>query len=121
MLASVLVAFGMTYAYAMPAMADSGAAKTAVCDGITQAGGDCAGDGAQVTKVIKLVIQIISAIAGIAAIIMVILSGMKYITSGGDSSKVASAKNSLIYAIIGLIIVALSQTIVHYVLGNVTK
>jgi hypothetical protein len=105
----------------MPVAADSGASKTAVCDGITQAGGDCAGDGAQLTKVIKLVIQIISAIVGVAAVIMVIIGGMKYVTSGGDASKIASAKNTIVYAIVGLIIVALAQAIVRFTLYNATK
>jgi hypothetical protein len=43
---------------------------------------------------------------------------LRYITSGGDSTKVSGAKNTLIYAIIGLIIVALAQLIVHFVLGQ---
>ena len=50
-------------------------------------------------------------IVGVVAIIMIIVGGFRYITSGGDSSKVGSAKNTIIYAIIGLILVALAQII----------
>jgi hypothetical protein len=57
-----------------------------------------------------------SIIVGAIAIIMIIYGGFRYITSGGDSGKVGSAKNTLIYAIIGLIIVALAQLIVRFVL-----
>jgi hypothetical protein len=47
---------------------------------------------------------------------MIVLSGFKYITSGGDANKVSSAKSSLVYAIIGLVIVVLAQVIVHFVI-----
>jgi hypothetical protein len=64
------------------------------------------------------VVNIFSVIVGIVAVIMIIYGGFKYITSGGDSGNVSGAKNTLIYAIVGLIIVALAQFIVHYVLGT---
>ena len=47
---------------------------------------------------------------------MIIVGGIKYITSGGDSGNISGAKNTIIYAVIGLIIVALAQMLVHYVL-----
>ena len=64
------------------------------------------------------IISIFSIIVGVVAVIMVIFGGFKYITSGGDSSSVSGAKNTLIYAIVGLIIVALAQFIVHFVLNT---
>jgi hypothetical protein len=69
-------------------------------------------------KVIATIINIMSVLIGIVAVIMIIVSGFRYITSGGDSSKTASAKNTLIYAIIGLVIVALAQVIVKFVLDR---
>jgi len=63
------------------------------------------------------IINILSIIIGVAAVIMIIFGGFKYITSGGASEKVTSAKNTILYAIIGLIIVALAQLIVHFVLN----
>lgn len=64
------------------------------------------------------IVNIFSVIVGIIAVIMIIYGGFKYITSGGDSGNVSGAKNTLIYAIVGLIIVALAQFIVHFVLGQ---
>jgi hypothetical protein len=64
------------------------------------------------------VVNIFSVIVGVIAVIMIIFGGFKYITSGGDSGNVSSAKNTLIYAVVGLIIVALSQFIVHVVLST---
>lgn len=67
------------------------------------------------------IVSIFSIIVGIVAVIMIIYGGFRYITSGGDSGKVGGAKNALIYAIIGLVIVALAQFIVHYVLNTATN
>lgn len=100
-----------------PVFAD---AKADVCSGVNMAGGSgCGGGDADITKVVKVVIQILSLVAGIAAVVMIIVAGLRYITSGGDSSGVSGAKSSLIYALVGLVIVALAQVIVHFVLGKV--
>jgi hypothetical protein len=65
----------------------------------------------------KTVVNILSLIVGILAVIMIIYGGLRYITSGGSSEGVGGAKNTIIYAIIGLVIVALAQLIVHFVLN----
>ncbi len=62
-------------------------------------------------------VNILSLIVGIIAVIMIVYGGLRYITSGGDSGNVGNAKNTLLYAIIGLVIVALAQLIVHFVLN----
>ena len=88
---------------------------------LTTADGDCAAveDGADGLQALVIrVINIFSIIVGIVAVIMIIVGGLKYITSGGESSNVSGAKNTIIYAIIGLIVVALAQFIVRFVLGN---
>lgn len=86
-------------------------------------GDGCSGDqagtgdpGQGLTDVIALVVNVISMVVGVLAVIMIIFGGMKYITSGGESNKITSAKNTIIYALIGLVIVALAQFIVRFVL-----
>src|ERR1044072_5033996 len=74
----------------------------------------------KINNIIRLVINIFSLIVGVVSVIMIIVGGLKYITSGGESSNISSAKNTIIYAIIGLVIVALAQFIVHFVLGKIT-
>ncbi len=71
-----------------------------------------------IASIAKEIVNIMSMIVGVIAVIMIIYAGFKYITSGGESNGVSSAKNSLIYAIVGLIIVALAQIIVHLVLNT---
>lgn len=88
-----------------------------VLEGIGQTGNDCTG--ATVNNVPSTVVTILSIIAGIAAVIMIIISGFKYITSGGDSNGVAAAKNTLVYALVGLAVAALAQVLVHFVLRNI--
>ena len=76
--------------------------------------------GEKVNALITQVINIFSVIVGIIAVIMIIWGGLKYITSGGDSGNVTGAKNTILYAIIGLIIVALAQFIVRFILSKTT-
>lgn len=59
-------------------------------------------------------------IVALIAIIMLIYGGVRYITSGGDSKKVTDAKNTILYAIIGLIISFLSYAIINFVIGTLT-
>lgn len=77
-----------------------------------------AGVGPDVNKTLKLGINIFSMIVGFAAIIMIIVGGLKYITSGGESSNISGAKNTILYAIIGLVVVALAQVVVRFVLDK---
>ena len=71
-----------------------------------------------VNDLLHRIVNIFSAVVGVIAVIMIIVGGLRYITSGGDSSKVSTAKNSIIYAIVGLVIVALAQLIVRFVLNQ---
>lgn len=109
-----------------PAYADafsSSNAKSQACSGITgqETAGNCSTPGKSIEAIIQTVINFLSAIIGTVAVVMIVVGGFKYITSGGDSGKVAGAKSTLIYAIIGLVIVAMAQFIAQFVLKEVTK
>jgi len=110
---------------AMPAFAAPDTINAGLCTGVTNATGGTGGctstDGTASLKTLaSKIINIFSILVGIIAVVMVIFGGFKYITSGGDSGNVTGAKNTLIYAIIGLLVVALSQFIVHFVLSTAT-
>ena len=84
---------------------------------------DCKGPNdatAKVNKVIHSIINFLSIIVGVVAVIMIIIGGLRYITSGGSDTGVTSAKNTILYAIIGLIIVAFAQILTRFVLKEVT-
>lgn len=118
-LAVVMASFGVVFS-AVSAMAASPGAET-VCNGITSTGGSCDGSGSDIDAVIRLAFDILSRIAGIIGIVMVIVAGIKYMTSQGDAGQVKGAKSALIYALIGLVIAALAQIIVHFVLTETDK
>jgi hypothetical protein len=61
---------------------------------------------------------ILAIVAGIVSVIFLVWGGIKYITSGGDSSGVSSAKNTIIAALIGLVIAALARPIINFVIGR---
>ena len=84
--------------------------------GVNAGCGDADQVESKVNSTIKLIINIFSFIVGIVAVIMIIIGGLKYITSSGDAGNVTSAKNTILYAIIGLVVVALAQIIVRFVL-----
>lgn len=87
-------------------------------DGNCQATGD---DGVErVNRAIRKLINTLSLIVGIVAVVMIIIGGLRYVTSGGSDTNVTSAKNTILYAIIGLIIVALAQIMVRFVLRQLT-
>lgn len=97
-------------------------AKASICEGVGLAGsgtGCTQGSGPTVETAIAAAINLISIVVGVIAVIMVIVGGLKYILSSGDSNNINSAKNTILYAIIGLVIVAFAQIIVRYVLNNV--
>lgn len=83
---------------------------------------DCSVEGGttRLNDIITSIINIFSLIVGLVSVIMIIYGGFLYVTSGGDSGKVTNAKNAIIYAIIGLVVVALAQFIVQFVLSRVT-
>lgn len=74
-----------------------------------------------VNTLLVQVINVFSLIVGVTAVVMIIIGGLKYITSGGDSGNVTGAKNTILYAIVGLVIVALAQVIVRFVLAKVSN
>lgn len=118
-LAFVAVFAAFTMATAAPALA---APKDDVCAGVELTGGSCEPpkNGTSVQSVITDVINILSFVVGVTAVIMIIIGGFKYITSGGDSGSVTGAKNTILYAIIGLVIVAVAQVIVRFVIRTAT-
>ncbi len=67
---------------------------------------------------IKTVISLLLTALGIIAVIMIIIGGVRYTTSQGDSSGLKSAKDTIIYAVVGLVVAMLSYAIVNFVVGR---
>lgn len=72
------------------------------------------------TDVIKTVINVLLFIIGSLSVIMIIVGGIRYVVSNGDSSQITNAKNTIMYAVVGLIIALLAYAIVNFVVTQFT-
>lgn len=90
------------------------------CDGATSESEVCTSSGGNPVSgtngVILRVVDIVSFIIGVAAVIMVILGGLKYITANGDANSLSSAKNTILYAIIGVVVAAFANIIIRFII-----
>lgn len=71
------------------------------------------GDGGIITTVINTMLFIV----GILSVVMIIFAGIRYVTAHGDKGQVEGAKNTLIYAIVGLIVSIVAYALVNWVTG----
>jgi uncharacterized membrane protein YidH (DUF202 family) len=98
----------------------SGDSEAAVCEGLALTGGGCDGTAdTRIPDIIRTAIRIFQMVVGVIAVFMVITAGVNYVTSAGDSSKTATAKNRILYSAVGLVVVVLSEAIVQFVLNRV--
>ncbi|HEX7633404.1 MAG TPA: hypothetical protein VF401_03695 [Candidatus Saccharimonadales bacterium] len=95
----------------------SGTNAPGVCTDVKKYGASDAKN--PVVQILKGAINLLSLIVGFAAIIGLLISSIRIMTSGGEGSKVASARAGLVYSLIGIVVVALAQAIVVFALKNV--
>ncbi|USN97630.1 MAG: hypothetical protein H6799_00825 [Candidatus Nomurabacteria bacterium] len=127
---TVAFAFVLSSVALVPAPSSAESFNDGVCRGVNtvlnDTGGtistdtNCAeGDGNdQLAQLVNNLINLFSIIVGAVSVIMIIYGGFKYITSGGSDDATKSAKNTILYALVGLIIVLISQTIVKFVFSK---
>ena len=69
--------------------------------------------------ILSKAMDILALIVGIACVLVIIISGLRFVVSAGDSNAISSARRSLIYAIVGLLIVIAARTLVQFVLRRI--
>ena len=84
-------------------------------DGIRAAGGGEGDGGVQLERAIRDVINVLLYVIGAVAVIMIVIGGIRYTISNGDSGQITSAKNTILYAVIGLVVALLAYAIVNFV------
>lgn len=57
-------------------------------------------------------------VAGVMAVIVIIVAGLSFVTSGNDPAAVTKAKNSILYAVIGIVVILSAFVITQYVIGR---
>lgn len=101
---------------AAPVFAEQDAEDLSITQGVQAArGDDQPNDLFGPTGIFRTITNVLLFIIGAVSVIMLIIGGFRYVTSQGDSSQVASAKNTILYAIIGLIIAILAFAVVSFV------
>ena len=68
---------------------------------------------------IPTILNIVFSIAASVALLMVVINGFRYITAHGDPNSTASAKNGILYALVGLVVVMAAYSIVAFVVKGV--
>lgn len=112
-----------------PVLAQFNNARDEACSGLGAQNDAGASDGfincddtgeSTVNSVLAAALNILSVVAGVIAVIMMIIAGIKFLTSQGDAGAVASARNTVIYAVVGIVIVVMSQVVVRFVIDRAT-
>lgn len=94
--------------------------SSGAADVVKQAAG-CNGNDGELPNFITNILYAIIAVSGLVAVIYIVIGGITYMTSTGDSQKLEKAKKTILYACIGLAICALAFAIVNWVIGSVLK
>ena len=117
---SIMMMFGLVATPIELGSVSYAANKDQACQGVSSIGGRnaCTGDaGGRLSGFIQNIINILLFLIGAIAVIMIIVGGIRYVVSGGDQGAITGAKNTILYAVIGLVIAILAYAIVNFVLG----
>jgi len=74
--------------------------------------------GTNASKILAGGLNMVYIVAGVVAVIVIILAGYKYVTAAGDSAAIAKAKNTILYAVVGLVVIILAFTVTWFVIGK---
>ncbi len=121
-----LMAFSFS-AVALPATANAAVASCNTNDMSLKSGADCAQGKGTATNLFKqggvfrTVVNILLFLIGAIAVIMLIIGGIRYVVSAGDQNAVTGAKNTILYAIVGIIVAFLAYAAVNFILDSLSK
>ena len=88
--------------------------QSAICSRTSGDPDPIAGSGGILAKATNIV----AIVAGAAAIIMILVSSIRFVSSGGDSAKVKRAQDTIIYSLIGIAVIILARSLIIYVIGK---
>lgn len=89
------------------------------CNQFSTGSGVCSDRGDDAKTMTKNITRSVLALLGILAVITIIIGGVKYVTAQGDSGNIATAKHTIVYAVIGLVVVLMAQAIVGFVVDAI--
>jgi hypothetical protein len=92
---------------------------TAVNTGISDSSSGVGFGSTSLSTIFSDIVNTLLEIVGAIAVIMLVIGGLQYVLSGGDSKRVESAKNTILFAVVGLVIASLALAIIKFVTGKV--
>lgn len=99
-----------------------GGSALAACDSTSISGGsDCAKGNDQKSDLVENIRVITNTMLfaiGVVAVIMLVIGGFRYVFSGGNSTNTTAAKDTILYAVVGIVVALLAYAIVNFVLGQ---
>ena len=119
LLSSFVIAVAGIVVVATPVVAQTPEQLACQGSGGSWSGSTCSHGSRTVTGKLKSVGNILIFITSAISVIMLIVGGLRYALSGGEQKTITEAKNTILYALIGLIIAAAAYAIVNFVLGNI--
>ncbi len=116
---AIIASFSLLSLTTIPAFAEC--TDICTCDGVSpevRAAAGCPGTSTiTIQDVITNILYTVIGITGIVAVIFIIVGGVGYMTSSGDSAKLKKAKDTILYAVIGLVVAALAFTITNFAIS----
>ena len=124
MIKKIIAAFVLTVAFSVGVLSPVYAADCTTAKECAQIGVNSVQNPAGTTSVgelLKKISDVLLFVLGGVAVIMIIIGGIKYVTSQGETAAVTSAKNTILYSVIGLLVAIFAYAIVHFVIANFVK
>jgi putative exporter of polyketide antibiotics len=84
-------------------------------DGVNKSGGNSKANTITLGDRINTIVNILLYILGAIAVVMIVIGGIRYTTSNGESAQMTSAKNTILYAVVGLVVSIMAYAIVNFV------
>jgi hypothetical protein len=113
-----------TYAHAYDAFTDVCAQnpQATTCADINKTNSQCGSDINCLNPlsgndgILMRVVKLLSFVTGVASVIIIILAGLKYVTADGDSNSITSAKHTIQYGLVGLVVTIVAEAIILFVI-----
>ena len=118
---TIIGIFSLTVSTALPTFAES-CSDICNCTGVSEeikAASGCSGGADKLPTVISNIIKAVIVVLGTVAVIVVVYGGFQYMTSAGDANKAKKARDTILYAAIGLVICVLSFMITDFVINAI--
>ena len=116
---SIALGVSMVVGFSLPAAAACGSVSDCINQGLHASGADSTP--LSIHSLMGKITNILLFLMGSVSVIMIIIGGFRYVTSQGDQTQVQSAKNTILYSIVGIVVAILAYAAVNFVISSFVK